>query len=124
MNMETFFEKFERFADLGLDQDALAPSGQDFASPCLRGSGIVGPCTQQHLPRLSTRRTKGGFLFSGTRILNSRGRVVQDEALAVCGLVHRSDCGRSLDPNLIPETGFPADWKSRPIWKQLLCSHP
>ena len=31
---------------------------------------------------------------------------------------------RSLDPNLFLEMGFPADWKSRPIWKQLLCSHP
>jgi hypothetical protein len=53
-------------------QDALAPSGQDFAGPCLRGSGIVAPCPQQHLPRLSTMRTKGGSFFSGPRLLRGR----------------------------------------------------
>ena len=31
---------------------------------------------------------------------------------------------RSLDPNLIPEMGFPADWKTRPIWQSLLSAHP
>ena len=27
---------------------------------------------------------------------------------------------RSLDPALIPEMGFPTDWQSRPLWKNLL----
>jgi abortive infection bacteriophage resistance protein len=31
---------------------------------------------------------------------------------------------RTLAPSLIPEMGFPADWKTRPLWKNLLCSHP
>jgi len=124
MTLETLFEKLELFADPELDQDALAPSGQDFASRGLRGSGIVAGCPQQHLPRLSTMRTKGGFLFFGPRILKSRGRGAQDEAFAPRSLAQQSDCRRSLDPNLIPETGFSADWKSRPIRKHLFCSHP
>ena len=124
MTLETFFEKFEPFTDLGFDQDALAPSGQNFASPGLRASGIVALCPQQHLPRLSTMRTKGGFLFSGLRILIALGRGVQDEAFVLRGWVYQNDCRRTLDPNLIPEMGFPADWKPRPLWKNLLCSHP
>jgi hypothetical protein len=124
MTLETLFGKLELFADPELGQDALAPSGQDFASRALRVSGIVAGCPQQHLPRLSTMRTKGGFLFFGPRILKARGRLVQGEAFALRGLAQRSDCGRSLDPNLIPETGFSSDWKSRPIRKQLFCSHP
>ncbi len=31
---------------------------------------------------------------------------------------------RALDPNLIPEMGFPSDWKIRPIWQSLLAAHP
>jgi abortive infection bacteriophage resistance protein len=31
---------------------------------------------------------------------------------------------RSLDPKLIPEMGFPADWRTRPIWQSLLTAHP
>ena len=84
----------------------------------LRVSGIVAGYRQQHLPRLSTMRTKGGFLFSGPRILKARGRGAQDEAFAPRSLAQQSDCRHSLDPNLIPETGFFADWKSLP------CSHP
>jgi len=122
--METFFEKLELFLNLESAQDALTPCGQDFASLSLCGSGFVAGCPQQHLPRLSTMRTKGGFLFFGPRILKARGRLVQGEAFALRGLAQRSDCGRSLDPNLIPETGFSSDWKSRPIRKQLFCSHP
>lgn len=117
MTMETSFEMFELFADPELRQDTLAPFGQDFASPCLRGSEIVACFRQQHLPRLSTMRTKGGFLFSGPRPFKSRGRGAQDEAFAPRG-AQQSDCRRSLDRNLTLETGFPADWKS------LLCSHP
>lgn len=71
-NLETSFEMFELFADPELRQDALAPFGQDFASPCLRGSEIVTCFRQQHLPRLSTMRTKGGFLFSGPRPFRGR----------------------------------------------------
>ena len=118
MTLEILFEKFELFADRKLEQGAVAPFGQDFASRGLRVSGIVAGCPQQHLPRLSTMRTKGGFLFSGSRILKSRGRVVRDEAVALRGLAQQSDCRRSLERNLAPETGCFADWKS------LLCSHP
>ena len=124
MTLETFFEKFEPFTDLGFDQDALAPSGQNFASPGLRTSGIVTLCPQQHLPRLSTMRTKGGFLFSGLRILIALGRGVQDEAFVLRGWVYQNDCRHTLYPRLIPEMSFPADWKTRPLWKNLLCSHP
>ena len=123
-NLETFFGKFKLFADLERGQDALALSGQDFASLSLCGSGFVAGYQQQHLPRLSTMRTKGGFLFSGPRILMAMGRVVQDEAFALRGLAHQNDCRRTLAPSLIPEMGFPADWKTRPLWKNLLCSHP
>jgi abortive infection bacteriophage resistance protein len=31
---------------------------------------------------------------------------------------------RSLDAHLIPEMGFPSDWKSRPLWQSLLSAHP
>ena len=31
---------------------------------------------------------------------------------------------RSLEPALIPEMGFPADWQTRPMWKELLNAHP
>ena len=31
---------------------------------------------------------------------------------------------RSIDPQLIPEMGFPADWQTRPIWQSLLTAHP
>ncbi len=71
-HLETFFEKFKLFADLERGQDALALSGQDFASLSLCGSGFVAGYQQQHLPRLSTMRTKGGFLFSGPRIFRRR----------------------------------------------------
>lgn len=30
----------------------------------------------------------------------------------------------SLDPTLIPEMGFPADWKNRPMWSKLITSLP
>jgi hypothetical protein len=72
MNLETFIEKLELSAALGFDQDALDPFGQDFASPRLRGSGIVACSRQQHLPRLSTMRTKGGSFVSGPRLLRGR----------------------------------------------------
>jgi hypothetical protein len=118
------FSVFVELADLERAQNVLSLSGQDFASLSLCGSGIVTLCPQQHLPRLSTMRTKGGFLFSGPRILMALGRGVQDEAFARRGLAHQNDCRRTLAPNLIPEMGFPADWKTRPLWKNLLCSHP
>jgi hypothetical protein len=115
---------FAELADLERAQNVPALSVQDFASLSLCGSGIVTLCPQQHLPRLSTMRTKGGFLFSGLRILIALGRGVQDEAFVLRGWVYQNDCRRTLDPNLIPEMGFPADWKPRPLWKNLLCSHP
>jgi abortive infection bacteriophage resistance protein len=31
---------------------------------------------------------------------------------------------RSLDPQLSPEMGFPADWQTRPIWQSLITAHP
>ena len=31
---------------------------------------------------------------------------------------------RSLDPKLISQMGFPADWQTRPIWQSLLAAHP
>lgn len=31
---------------------------------------------------------------------------------------------RTLDPTLIPEMGFPPDWKTRPMWQALLAAHP
>lgn len=30
----------------------------------------------------------------------------------------------TLDPALIPEMGFPPDWKTRPLWQALLTAHP
>ncbi len=30
----------------------------------------------------------------------------------------------SLEPNLIPEMGFPSDWKTRPLWQALIAAHP
>jgi abortive infection bacteriophage resistance protein len=30
---------------------------------------------------------------------------------------------RSFDPALLPEMGFPADWKTRPLWNSLLAAH-
>jgi hypothetical protein len=118
------FSVFLELADLERAQNVPALSVQDFASLSLCGSGIVAGCLQQHLPRLSTMRTKGGFLFSGLRILTALGRVVQDAAFVLRGLVHQNDCRRTLDSNLIPKMGFPADWKTRPLWKNLLCPHP
>jgi len=69
-------------------------------------------------------RTKGGFFVSWHRILMALGRAVQGEEFIRRGLAHQNDCRRTLDPNLIPEMGFPADWKTRPLWKNLLCSLP
>jgi hypothetical protein len=69
-------------------------------------------------------RTKGGFLFSGLRILIALGRGVQDEAFVLRGWVYQNDCRHTLYPRLIPEMSFPADWKTRPLWKNLLCSLP
>lgn len=31
---------------------------------------------------------------------------------------------RTLDPVLIPEMGFPPDWKTRPLWQALLAANP
>lgn len=31
---------------------------------------------------------------------------------------------KTLDPSLIPEMGFPPDWKTRPMWQALLAANP
>lgn len=31
---------------------------------------------------------------------------------------------KTLDPALIPEMGFPPDWKTRPMWQALIAAHP
>ena len=64
MTKEKLLTQFEMFADLPLNRDALALCGQDFENPGLGVSGIVAHCPQQHLPRLSAKRTKGGFFLS------------------------------------------------------------
>jgi hypothetical protein len=38
-----------------------------------------------------------------------------DYVALIAGLANES-----LDPKLVPHMGFPLDWKSRPIWREIL----
>lgn len=87
------------------------------------------------LPRKKPPHLQINFHDDRTQLGNRKERRIYNSLVLLAHLVQTIEPAATwphrlarhlltLDPALIPNMGFPSDWQTRPMWKELLNAHP